>query len=152
MIKSWLEYITENVDPESFNCIIYLRTIDSPNQFWIYVNGEGDYFNNCVKVNSIAAVRDIANYLANDIDLPEEDLIFRSTDLKFIGNIQKMFDHDIMVYGLNYEGSQDLLINNLEDLADAREYNKKQGLSFQVVQIQLVEFDGDNFEIIDYYL
>jgi hypothetical protein len=158
MLKSWFEYIKENVDPDMFNGIVYLRSQDnSSEQFWFYIYSKSPEYLDSVERNSIDLIQLASFYISPELEyrrphrFQDVYVYIENSDIKYIDIIKDIFDHPISVYGITYRGDRNKLIEQIKNL-----HNKNLGdqhFIFKVVQVQLIELQGtDDFDVIDYYL
>ena len=173
MIKKWIEYITENVDTDDFNALIYLRDDRSTEQFWLYIN-----YKNLKPESSYPKGTNPLRTICQNIFSPVF-VIMCEYDTEFNGKIRSYFDNNVMVYGLKYRDKKDdhhnvIVGEKKKQIIDkVKSYVssfKMPGITkidqdgktpaAEVVQLQLIEVISDTWkdgggidiDIIDYYL
>ena len=172
MIRNWIEYIKENVDPNSFNVVIYLRQgtkTGVSEQFWFYIKCSDNimkaFAKNTSKYHSAAEHQTelISHYLFQELEVCVMDQtgddnweILTSKDNEYWNNLSHIFG-DLSYMGGVFKGDRNSIISVLKskDFNTSFSHTTSVGhkVSFKLVQVQLVELNGENdYDVIDYYL
>ena len=144
MIKKWQEYITENVDPESFDSVIYMRSDHSNTQFWFYL-----------KLGYTPNDEQIFQHIIEDFLPTKFNGFYVEDDYLYNLSIASYFNISrLSVHGLSYDESYtEELINHFKGISKSTLLTWK---SYQLIQIQLVNVEpkgyGIDFDVIDYYI